>query len=145
MLLLHSIHFALRELHQRAYLFRTVQLTHPLRIAYKLKIRRSKKRYAVGLPTAYAEDGPHAVHLHLLLALAHQEGDVVQGVLLLRVVEGLGEVLGQLVVPLEQVANRVQQEETRAACGRWDATSRACNMRETVTGRGAWHSQVNAP
>ena len=63
------------------------------------------------LPTPHPQDGPHAVQLTLLLAGTHQEGHIEEHVvkLVVAVVEGTGEVLGQLFVPLKQVPHRVQQ------------------------------------
>lgn len=63
------------------------------------------------LPATHTKDGSHTIQFALLFARAHKEGDIKEHVvkLVVAVVEGTGEVLGQLVMTLKQISHRVKQ------------------------------------
>lgn len=62
-------------------------------------------------PAPHTKDGSHTIQFALLFARAHKEGDIIEHVveIVVAVVEGTGEVLGQLVMALKQVSHRVKQ------------------------------------
>lgn len=63
------------------------------------------------LPATHTKDGPHTIQFALLFARAHKEGDIKEHVvkLVVAVMEGTGEVLGQLIMAFKQISHRVKQ------------------------------------